>query len=86
MTIEYEQRSKPTGSNIGNCAPQQRSQHLPNSQHCWFARILLIEAIRAGLLTIELVEALADDLLAGQYRLPFTQGGFRSWAHENGLF
>lgn len=47
--------------------------------------VLLCEAIRSGLLTIELVEALADDLLASQYRLPFQPGGFKRWAQEQGL-
>ena len=47
---------------------------------------LLCEAINRGLLTVELVSALADDLLAGAYRLPFGPGGFEKWARENGLF
>ncbi|WP_198009070.1 hypothetical protein [Saccharomonospora saliphila] len=46
---------------------------------------LLCEAIRGGLLTVELVDALADDLLMSQYRLPFRPGGFRNWAQEHGL-
>lgn len=46
---------------------------------------LLCEAIRGGLLTVELVAALADDLLASQYRLPFQPGGFSRWALEQGL-
>lgn len=46
---------------------------------------LLCEAIRADKLTIFLVESLADDLLASEYRLPFGPGGFRQWAAENGL-
>lgn len=47
---------------------------------------LLCEAIRGDLLTVELVESLADDLLASQYRLPFPPGGFRSWGQEHNLF
>ena len=41
---------------------------------------LLCEAIRSGLLTVPLVSALADDLLATEYRLPFEVGGFATWA------
>lgn len=46
---------------------------------------LLCDAIREGLLTLPLVSALADDLLASQYRLPFEPGGFERWAAENNL-
>jgi len=46
---------------------------------------LLCEAIRAGLLTVPLVSALADELLQGDYRYPFEYGGFQKWASENGL-
>jgi len=46
---------------------------------------LLCEAVRGELLTVKLVSALADDLLAGEYHLPFTTGGFEKWAGENGL-
>lgn len=44
---------------------------------------LLCEAIRLELLTVRLVSALADDLIAGQYRLPFGPGRFEKWASEN---
>ena len=47
---------------------------------------LLCEAIRLDLLTVKLVAALADDLLATEYRLPFSPGGFEAWATANGLF
>lgn len=46
---------------------------------------ILVAAIREGQLTLPLVERIADDLLAGEYRLPFGPGGFRRWAAENGL-
>jgi predicted nucleic acid-binding protein len=46
---------------------------------------LLCEAIRLELLTVKLVSALADDLLASEYRLPFGPGGFETWASENGV-
>ena len=46
---------------------------------------LLCEAVRQELLTVKLVSALADDLLATQYRLPFTSGGFEHWASDNGM-
>lgn len=45
---------------------------------------LLCEAVRMGLLTTPLVAALADDLLASQYRLPFGPGGFEKWARSSG--
>lgn len=41
---------------------------------------LLCNAIREGQLTVPLVEKLADDLY-----LPFGPGGFRQWAHQEGL-
>ena len=47
---------------------------------------LLCDAIREGLLTLPLVGALADDLLATHYRLPFKPGGFERWATENDMF
>ncbi len=46
---------------------------------------LLCAAIRARRLTTVMVEALADDLLAGTYFLPFSPGGFRRHVLENGL-
>ncbi|ANB05927.1 hypothetical protein SAM40697_1967 [Streptomyces ambofaciens] len=46
---------------------------------------LLCEAIRAGLLTVPLVSALADDLLESRYRIPFGTGGFAAWAEAQGL-
>ena len=46
---------------------------------------LLCDAIREGLLTLPLVSALADDLLASEYRLPFKAGEFECWAAENDL-
>ncbi|MFT4218751.1 MAG: nucleotide-binding protein [Micropruina sp.] len=45
---------------------------------------LLCDAIRAKQLTVAMVEALADDLLEGDYYLPFRAGGFRRWALEEG--
>ncbi len=46
---------------------------------------LLCQAVREGRLTLEMVEKLADDLLRGEYFLPFGPGGFRRHALENGL-
>ncbi|WP_327042826.1 nucleotide-binding protein [Micromonospora ureilytica] len=46
---------------------------------------LLCEAIRAKKLTTVMVEALADNLLEGEYYLPFGPGGFRQHVLENGL-
>lgn len=46
---------------------------------------LLCKAIRERQLTVPMVEALADDLLEGSYYLPFSKGGFRQWAIQEGL-
>lgn len=46
---------------------------------------LLCEAIRAEELTVPMVEHLADELIAGDYFLPFGPGEFRRWALEQGL-
>ncbi len=46
---------------------------------------LLCEALRSANLTLPLVSQVADDLLAGDYRLPFKPGGFQEWAVQNGL-
>ncbi|MFK3980657.1 hypothetical protein ACI2K4_09820 [Micromonospora sp. NPDC050397] len=46
---------------------------------------LLCEAIRAQKLTTVMVEVLADNLLEGEYYLPFGPGGFRQHVLENGL-
>lgn len=47
---------------------------------------LLCDAIREELLTLQLVSALADDLLESHYRLPFAPGGFERWANEHNMF
>lgn len=46
---------------------------------------VLCDAIRAKQLTTVMVESLADDLLSGDYYLPFVAGGFRNHVLENGL-
>lgn len=46
---------------------------------------LLCRAIREGQLTVSLVERLADDLIMGDYYLPFATGGFRGWAAQEGV-
>ena len=46
---------------------------------------LLCQAVREGKLTLEMVEKVADDLLSGEYFLPFGPGEFRRYAIENGL-
>jgi len=46
---------------------------------------LLCEAIRSELLTVKLVSALADDLIATKYRLPFAPGEFETWARAEGM-
>ncbi|WP_345610015.1 hypothetical protein [Streptomyces sanyensis] len=47
---------------------------------------LLCDAIRSGLLTVPLVSAVADDLLKGQYRLPFQPGEFAEWCAREEIF
>lgn len=46
---------------------------------------LLCDAIHAKILTVPMVSAVADDLLATDYRMPFKAGDFAKWAAENGL-
>ncbi|MDR2896634.1 MAG: hypothetical protein LBV30_08330 [Propionibacteriaceae bacterium] len=46
---------------------------------------LLCNAVTQNLLTVDTVSAVADDLLATNYRIPVEPGGFRRWASENGL-
>lgn len=46
---------------------------------------LLCKGIREGEMTVPLVERLADDLITGDYYLPFGPGGFRRWAYQEGL-
>ena len=46
---------------------------------------LLCEAIRNGLLTVDDVGELADELLETKYRFPFARGGFEQWAGMVGL-
>lgn len=46
---------------------------------------LLCRAIQEKKLTVDMVEALADDLIQGEYFLPFGPGGFRNHALEQGL-
>lgn len=46
---------------------------------------LLCEAVHSQLLTLNLASVVADDLIEGEYRLPFGPGGFRKWAHDHGL-
>lgn len=46
---------------------------------------LLCEAIRTRKLTTVMVEELADNLLEGEYFLPFGPGSFRQHVLENGL-
>ncbi|MGO1318103.1 MAG: nucleotide-binding protein [Cellulomonadaceae bacterium] len=46
---------------------------------------LLCDGIRERRLTISQVEHLADELIAGDYRLPFGPGGFRHWAMVEGV-
>lgn len=45
---------------------------------------LLCDLVRAGHLSLEMVERIADRLLESEYRLPFGGGGFRMHAIENG--
>ncbi|MBS1906186.1 MAG: nucleotide-binding protein [Actinobacteria bacterium] len=53
--------------------------------NCRGTLALLCDAIRQQKLTVAMVSDLADDLLIGEYRLPFAKGKFAQWADENGL-
>ncbi|WP_030173171.1 hypothetical protein [Spirillospora albida] len=44
---------------------------------------LLCDGVRDGLLTLDLVSELADQLIEGDYRLPFAPGEFKTWARNN---
>lgn len=46
---------------------------------------LLCQGIRAEIMTVDLASIIADDLLAGEYRLPFGPGGFATWAYGEGM-
>lgn len=46
---------------------------------------LLCQAVREGRLTLSMVEKVADDLISGEYFLPFGPGEFRRYALEAGL-
>ncbi|MGV0796086.1 hypothetical protein ABQF26_03910 [Mycolicibacterium elephantis] len=45
---------------------------------------LLCRAVQEKKITVQMVEALADDLIQGEYYLPFGPGGFRNHALEQG--
>lgn len=92
----------PDGRNIGECGVLALAESLPHAVAVLDDRVavaasrgrvevrrtlgLLCDAVRAGLLTVPLVSALADDLLEGQYRLPFRPGGFAEWCAREGIF
>lgn len=46
---------------------------------------LVCDAVNQNHITIAMASALADDLLASEYRLPFKPGEFVDWAKDNGL-
>jgi predicted nucleic acid-binding protein len=46
---------------------------------------LLCDAYNEGQLSASVISEIADDLIAGEYRLPFKPGGFLAWAREHGL-
>ena len=52
---------------------------------CTRTLALLCDGIRDGLLRLEEVSDLADELIATNYRLPFGPGGFAIWAKYNDL-
>ncbi len=47
---------------------------------------LLCEAIRSGILTLDSVGEIADELIQTEYRLPFKLGEFKTWAARENLF
>lgn len=52
---------------------------------CTRTLALLCESIRNGLLTLDVVSTVVDDLIANEYRLPFGPGEFAEWAIANDL-
>lgn len=50
---------------------------------CTRTLAILCESIRKGLLTLDVVSNVADDLIATEYRLPFGPGEFAEWAIAN---
>ena len=52
---------------------------------CTRTLALLSESIREGLLTLDQVSDVVDDLIASEYRLPFGPGEFAEWAIANEL-
>lgn len=46
---------------------------------------LVCDAVNQNQITLPMASALADDLLASEYRLPFKPGEFVHWAKDNGL-
>lgn len=97
----YEQRLVAEGKNRGECGvlalgetrglevvlddAEPRNLARENGIRCTATVPLLCRAIREELLTVSMVEKLADDLISGTYFLPFPTGGFRQYALENGL-
>lgn len=91
----------PSGRNVGECGVLALAESIPDAVAVVDDRVavaasrgrvevrrtlgLLVDAIRAGLLTVPLVSALADDLLQSDYRLPFKPGGFAAWCAGQGL-
>ena len=51
---------------------------------CTRTLALLCEAMHSGLVTLDFVSQIADELIATDYRLPFGPGGFKNWANKNG--
>lgn len=47
---------------------------------------LLCQAIHSGLLTVDFVSDMADELNRTEYRLPFGPGEFKEWATRENLF
>lgn len=96
----YAQRLVVGHRNHGECGVLATAQHLPGEAVIddFAGRTvgeekgikvigtlgLLCQGIRAGLLTVDLVSALADDLLLTEYYMPFTAGEFQRWALEDG--
>ena len=51
---------------------------------CTRTLALLCEAMHSGLVSLDFVGRIADDLIATDYRLPFGPGGFKNRAIANG--
>lgn len=101
-TARYEARLAAAGRNRGECAvlalagdrgwtavvDDGEARKIANEDGIAYTTTLrlLCQAIKTGQMTPSTCEAIADDLVRTQYRLPFSSGSeFLNWALRNGI-